>query len=382
MKKDAPSPVGTSKQNKKADTVVSPPPATPKKKPKKWLVAGISAIVVLIIGVGAASAAYLMQQNSPNRILADSLLNAMAMPNQKNDTKVTVKVKGVDVEIAIQAVARDTVQSGTAKVSVALPGQSAFDFTAHIYQKDHKTVYVKLDNPEKLATLLPGETLQNQLITTVTRVISDKWLRLDTTAGETRNECAHHITQKLRQHNTNEAKAVRKALHEHQFITHDESVKLDDRGSSRGYQVRFDMEAAKQFIGALEKDESAKEIADCAKKVKTDFESVIKQYKAAQLKEVKKDKAEVTDVTAQLWVDPATRRITDAKLQMVLKGKNEKGQDEKVGVMVETKVEYGDFDTAAEPAKDATVSIEELMQAVVEGALGQNDTLEGGDTEL
>lgn len=381
MKKDAPSPEKAPKQPKKADAAVTPPPTTPKKKSKKWLIAGVSVVAALVIGLGAAGAAYFMQQNSPNRIIADSLLNAMTMPNQKNDGKVTVKTKDSEIELTVQAVARDTVQSGTAKVLIKVPEQPAFELTARTYQKDHENIYVKFDNPEKLAGLLPDEAFYGPLIDTAVEAIGDKWLRIETKAGDASYECTYQIAQKLRRHNTNESKALRKALHDHQFITHDESVKLENKGASRGYQVKFNTEVAKQFIDALEKDETAKEVADCVKKLKVDFESAIKQYKTTQSKDAKKSKAEVTDVTAQLWIDPANRRVTDVKLQAALKSKDEKGQDEKADIAAEAKIEYGDFDTAAEPAKDATVSIEEFMQAVVLGAFSQDEALQD-DVEL
>lgn len=376
MKQDAPSPEKTPKQAPSSDAVVTPPPA-PEKKSKKWLVAGISAATVLVIGAGAAGAAYLMQQNSPNRIIADSILNNMAMPNQKNAAKLSFKAKDVDVELTIDAVSRDAVQSGSAKVSLKMPNQPVLELTARMYQKDHNTAYLKLENPEKIKMLLQDEAeLYGPIIDTVTKALGDKWLRLEAENSSTNTDCTQHVAQKLRQHNTNEAKAVRKALRDHQFITHDESVKLEDKGSSRGYQVNFDRQVFGQFVEALEKDENAKEVSNCVKELKKDFASVIQQFKAAQVNEAGKGKTEITDMKGQLWIDTATRRITDAKMQATVKGKNTKGQEQKADVAVETKAEYGDFDTAAEPAKDATISLEELMQVAMEGVFNQGDAPE------
>ena len=377
----------------KEGPVVQPPTTRPKRSKKFWalIVAGLVAIAFI-----SSAIAYFLWYNKPNKMLADgiiSLANSTGMAgkasiNSDDDSKLSS-----DFNIQYNK----EISKGKLDVNFSKDGEN-YKVNAEFIGKADGTVYFKINDIEKLTGVFTDtlvkkaeeaavdaeytdemrEILRTQISTMISPVLElkDKWIvvkkddftKLDPTNSSKSSLCLNEIATKLNS-KPETFKHVAKAFRKNQFLTVDESVKVDDRNGSKGLRVAVDESKFNKFIADIDGLESAKGIKDCIDQLKSDAQSSNETTDDVEGLSVKNTSK--SDFYVNVWVDRFTHRLTDieyaGKTETTTKFEQEAGIEDittSTKLQSDIKVTYTDKVSVDLPADSDTVNTDKLAEII------------------
>lgn len=276
------------------------PVVKPSRKKRTWfIIGGALALVVLALVL-----TYIFWYQNPNKVVSDSMMNAMTAKSVSytgdvvvsGDTKTTIALSGASAKSG------STVD---AKLTFTVQG-TEYTLDGNVLMAEQGDLYFKVKNIDELVgnyrVAVPEESrgLFDQMI----EKINDKWVKVS--AEDMRSfsadlanaqKCLTDAATKFQ-----EDKAVRAEIatlyQAHPFVTIDEE--LGSKDGSLGYRLSSDRETAKDFALGLKDTSVYKTLHDC------DDSFVIDE---ADLQKEVNDTDE--NSTVEVWVDRWSHQMTE-----------------------------------------------------------------------
>lgn len=273
-------------------------PETPKKSKKGLIIGGVIA-VFLVLGLGGSVAAYNLWYQNPDKVLVDSVVNAIKAKSSK--VSGTFTWQNDDASLTITPTFQANESAGAVKATVKFSSKSeetkmldGATIDADIVFQKSGTVYFRLanlkENFDKTADALVEEQIKQyeasgmsmtdeekaqaeQMIKGMYQPFVEKldnqWIKVEAdkkTDSSDERKCFSDAYAKFSSDEL--ANEVGDVYKQHRFVTVKDQ--LEDRDGSMGYELELDELEAKEFGKAFEKTKIGKELAKCDENANTD----------------------------------------------------------------------------------------------------------------
>lgn len=245
-------------------------PTEPKKSKKKWfIIGGIIAFVLILLGAGSALAYNVWYQN-PDKVLSDAVSNALraktatytgsldfTQTGSASVSKFTLTVDGKNTSNATEVdVTFDFEYDDT---DYSLSGAGLFDADANLYFKvnDVRSTIDKFSDGEELPEAF--DAIITKIDGNWIKVSADDLKEFDEDYAETQT-CTKDALAKL-ENNSDATRELVDLYKAHTFIVVAEELGVQD--GSLGYVIEGDEEKAKSFVRGLNDTTIFKELKAC-----------------------------------------------------------------------------------------------------------------------
>lgn len=241
------------------------PPAPKKKFPIKWVALGAATIAVLIGG----AAAYAWYQ-SPEKMLADSVMSIMTAKTSIVDAKMMAETEAVDMSMTYKIQGDRDKSQGNVTVDLTMKGEmksiGTLKFTGDAVSDKDGTIYFKVDNVKESYTkalsayidslysdytLSEKATIRAEADKSVLPIINEidgQWIKAtsdDMKSDGLNTKCSNDVMKKFQ-----EDAAMRKELftlyQKNQFVKIDK--RLGSKDGNVGFSLGLDSTKAKDFV--------------------------------------------------------------------------------------------------------------------------------------
>lgn len=236
---------------------------------KRQLLFGCIAAVVLIVAGSAAALAY---YNSPSKVLGDVLTNVITAKSATFNGTLTVSTKDGSAPSNVQVTLTGQSSSGgnaqfNAKATVSANGKT-YNLTADVVSVD-QTAYIRLTNVKQLLDAVIGDPEVEALYEPILQKIENQWIQLDSSLGAVTGTNTNVCQEALKSFKLSDAdrSSLQQIFAKHQFITVTKQLPNQTIGGkdSLHYQLRSDINAAKEFETEALKLDSIKKVDDACK---------------------------------------------------------------------------------------------------------------------
>lgn len=304
---------------------VAKPPRT---KRRILLIALLTLLTFLIVGAVGAYAYYTIQNNKPEKVLADALSNTMTdLLDRKPSSaigSVKYEFKGEDegtisLDFSSKVAGDNYQQEATMKIKM---GEIDASFKGSMIGIGTEEAYVKFDDLQKTLDQLhksqPEYKTLTQSYEPIIKKIDGRWIKIDkdslvdygfAESEEEVDKCSAAFTN-LRI-SKDDQKQLKEAFLSNQFAIASEKLPKEsiDGESSYHYKLDFNEERSIQFVKSIIELESFKALkADCDLKPE-DYDKQIEDLKKSAESQTEKVKPVI-----ELWVGSKTRRPTKLKV--------------------------------------------------------------------
>jgi hypothetical protein len=353
-------------------STTTPPPAfsaKPPQKKRKGLLIGIIAAIVVVLG-GGGVAAYMWYQN-PEKVVTDSVVNAIKAKTIKYTGSITVTG---DSKMKIEVTGANTSSTSdlNGKVTFTMEDKE-YTLESDVRFDKNSDLYLKVKNIDGLVKAyreaIPPQS-QGAFDKLVAK-INDQWIKISaddlavfSEEASKQQKCVSEAIKKFQNDQTaiNEVADVYK---KNKFIKVDQN--LGNKDWSLGYTLTGDEKAAESFMKGLKDTKLYKSLHDC------DPASFTVDEKE-QSKEITKD--DKNDTRVELWVDFWSHKIT--KVNMTNKEKDTKNE---TSVIFQPK-----FDEKVEVATpDKSITLKQLqadIEEIITSSLPSSDELTAEEAAL
>lgn len=343
---------------------------------KKWIIGGVIAGILVLLGGGAAIA-YTVYQ-SPEKVITDGITNTIKYGgNTAGTATINVKNKDVEATIDVTAMSKGTDSSGNVTVSIESKSSDQpikFDASADVVMTK-TTIYFKVNDAKKTADSListyieqmakqyqsEGYTLTQQEIDSaktkmhdqvdpVVSRIDNRWIKADLTSSDSSSskeqQCALDAVAKL-QSDKEMQNEIKSAYQDNKFVVVKKNLGL--KNGSYGYLIDFDYAKAKTFGESVKNSKFGKALSDCGMPLSSststgDSEDTLK------------------DSQVELWVSQWDHRITGLKFS----GEDKSTADNPTSFNFDMTIDYKNVDkidipSSATDIKDIQSEIESLF---------------------
>lgn len=304
-------------------------------QPKKRLrinkkIFAILIVVFLFLGGGGAFAYYTIQNNRPEKVLADALSNTMTdLLDRKPSSAIgslKYEFKGDDsATVTIDYTSKmDGDNYHNEATLKAKYGDTEFSMNGSIIGVGTDAVYVKFDNLQKTIDQLTQSNPEYSTLSDPYKVIIQKidgnWIKIDkeslveygfVQSEEEVDKCTTAVTNlRISEGDQKELKTI---FLNNQFAIASEKLDSEDVDgeSSYHYKLDFNEEASIEFTKAVINLESFKTVKDDCKLSTEDYDKQLQS-----LKENSEQSADEVKPVIELWVGSKTRRPTKLKVTM------------------------------------------------------------------
>jgi len=298
-------------------------PETPqKKKSARFVIGGITAAVIVLLGAGGALA-YTQWYQNPDKVVHDAIIKAVQTKSLSMTGDVSYKAEGVDVKMMLDSKSKASNGEINAKATVAVDTpdfKRTFDASGSV-RVVGDTIYAKLSGIQKIINDMREESTGSipTYVDDIVKKIDDKWISIKASDYEDaskelseQQKCLTKLAEKV-QSDKAMMNEVTKLYKDHQIIVVKEKLgsKAVQGVSSLGYRVSIDTNATEAFIKGLDTTALGKEMKSCSKDI--DFEKIAKDATDESDKDTK------TEGKVELWVSQFGHELT----QVVADGKDE-----------------------------------------------------------
>lgn len=282
-----------------------PPQPTPQKG-KKGLIAIIIAAALVVLGGGGALAYNLWYQN-PDKVVSDSLMNALQAKSLTYKATVNYDSKDTPGSMTINGTYKTGTGSVDADMTVTSQGDE-YKISGSGLFDDKGDLYLKVKNLDTIIDQLAGSQKSDATIKKIfdefTDKINDKWIKIssdglkdfsDSLAKQ--QKCVQDTFKKI-QEDQNLSSELTDLYKQHKFL-----VVKDELGSkdgSLGYVIESDDKAATEFAKGLKETQAYKSLHDCDDNFTINEED---------LKPEEKD-SDTENTRVELWVSRWNHEIT------------------------------------------------------------------------
>lgn len=300
---------------------------TPKKR-KKWpIIAGVIAVVLIVLG-SSAGAVYAFWYQNPDKVIADGLINAVTANTATLTGTVSYKYNnevGFDVSLDTKG-SKSNGSNIKATGSIRLKDNTKIPFEGEAMYAPNGDVYFRSSNLSKTidttvdtfinqmggseSTAQEKKTAKTTITNTINpliKKIDNQWVKISlddmqeyNKDAKTQYECVQKVAKKI-ENDPQVANDIKKAYQANKLILVKES--LGTVNGSMGYVIDVDKDAAKKFGEAIKNLPVSKEIVDC-------LESDITQddLEAAYDSEIQDDSK--ADSRVEVWFDQWDHSVT------------------------------------------------------------------------
>lgn len=363
-----------------------PPPAgiAPKKGKKKFVIAGVVAGIIALIGGGGAYAYFGWYQN-PDKVILDSLMNIGKTKQAGVIGSVAITNEAVNISVDLSTKGNEEISSLKADVKIKggstgiLAGQELTVTTDAVTVKEGD-IYFRVSKLQKAIDSFvdsyvdsyadqyssfgyaPTEAekaqMRNQAKSQFSGVVSkidDQWIKVSADDlkkdQDSESTCTTNLLEKVSK-DRKLASEVLDVYRQHRFLTVKE--KLASQDGSFGYLLDLDKAAAKEFVKGVEGTEFGKELIKCNSDAFKDSSDTMFDDSGEGVKNGR----------FELWVDQWSHRIT----RVVASGESPDSVTSEVKLSADFKFDYKvTVDDVKVP--DGAKSIKEI-QDDIQAAIG------------
>lgn len=290
-------------------------PETPqKKKSTRFIIGGIAAAVIVLLGAGGALA-YTQWYQNPDKVIHDAIIQAVQAKSLSTTGDVSYKAEGVDVKMTLDSKSKAPNGEINAKATVAVDTpdfKHTFDASGSV-RIVGDTVYARLSGIQKIINDMREESTGSipTYVDDIVKKIDDKWISINASDYEDTSKelseqqtCFTKLAEKV-QSDKAMMDEVTKLYKEHQIIVVKEKLgsKAVHGVNSLGYKVGIDKDATAAFIKGLDGTTLGKEMKSCSKDI--DFEKIAKDATDESSKDTK------TEGKVELWVSQFGHELTE-----------------------------------------------------------------------
>lgn len=289
----------------------------PKKSKKGWVIGGIIAGALVVLGGGSALAYNLWYQN-PEKVIFDALTHAFKAESMTGEGVVKLKTDDMNLKVTFDTEGNGA--DGRANAKVAIDSQStddgiSVDVNASLLVKGD-TLYFKLDNVRKTVDQLAesfGEV--PDYFDPIINKIDGQWVSVKASDYEDvskeyadQQRCIADLSEKLSTNNDMK-KELTDLYKQHRILIIDKKLpaKTINGVGSLGYEISADANAAQNFAKGLADTAAGKELKKCNDDI--DFGDI-----ADAIKEADEDNDATVKTTFELWVSRFGHQITEVNL--------------------------------------------------------------------
>jgi hypothetical protein len=322
----------------------------------KKLVIGIIVAILVVAIFGGSSYAYVSYYQNPQKVIADSLINAFTAKTSIYTGKVIYSASGVKVTVDITTETNGATGSLDSKVIVAANGKSyavagsaLYDKTGDIYFKVNDLAGIIAE--AKSGMDIPTNSDISIAIDKIVAKIDGTWIKISSEdikkySSETASSqtCLNDTINKFKDDKT-AVNELSDAYSKNQFIIIDKD--LGQKDGSFGYQVNSDNTKFKAFADQIKTTKVYKSLIDCDKTFEINTSDMDTTTDSNN------------DFPVKLWVDVWSHQITKIELN---------GNSNGSSLSAEIMPKYNQSVTITAPSKSITLTelqtyIEELTNS-------------------
>ena len=283
-------------------------------KSKKPLIVGlIAAVIVLLVGGGVA--AYSLWYQNPQKVVTDSIVNALKSKSFIADT--TINIKNIDDtsnsidSLTIEIDSKTTRSNGQfdAKFIAKTKDDKQRSLGASVMFDSQANLYFKVNQVKQLLDEYMGfsntssdqlEQLVNKIDNKWIRVASEDYSEVSEQASQTQ-ECLADVFKKFEKDQQAQSQ-ITEAYRNNQFIVIKEQ--LGNKDGNLGYRIGGDSQKAEAFAKDLKDTTIYKQLKDCDDSFDVDTSDVAP------------NNDDDTEIGIELWISQFSHELKQAKIDV------------------------------------------------------------------
>lgn len=304
-------PLGTIGSGPTIDAPGAMPPA--KKSKKKLIIIGSIVAGALLILSGGSALAYSVWYQNPEKVVTDSLMNALTARTVQSTGSLEVKNSEYEIKVTFDGKTADKNAELAVKVDYTV-GSKVFKLDGGGHFSADGDLYVKVNNVDTIISALTGEAAGGSTaFDDISSKVEGRWIKITSEdVGEFSEEykktqvCIEDVTKQV----TSDKKLGREVVDlykNNNFILIKESLgsRTINNTGSLGYVIDVDTKKIKTFATGLESTELGKKLKDCDDTI--DFKGFADSFDADETG------TKENEGVVELWVSRFGHELTEAK---------------------------------------------------------------------